>query len=135
MITWTVSTLDYEVSKNGLDNVATVAHWRCTGVDADGNEGSAYGTKALPEPSPDSFIPWDNITEEIILGWLVAEMTTNKMDDAPSEQESVEATIQAQIDEKANPTRGTGVPWASNQIDEKANPICGTGVPWTPKRR
>ena len=40
-ITWTVSSLDYAVSKDGLDNVATVAHWRCTGEDADGNVGSA----------------------------------------------------------------------------------------------
>ena len=30
-ITWTVSSLDYAVSKDGLDNVATVVHWRCTG--------------------------------------------------------------------------------------------------------
>ena len=111
-ITWTVSSLDYEVSKDGLDNVATVAHWRCTGEDADGNVGSAYGTKALPDPSADNFMPWDKITEETVLGWLVAEMATNKMDDTPSEQESVEAAVNAQIAEKANPTRGTGAPWA-----------------------
>jgi len=112
-ITWTVSSLDYVVSKDGLDNVATVAHWRCTGEDADGNVGSAYGTKALPDASSDGFIPWDKITEETVLGWLVAEMATNKMDDTPTEQESVEASVQAQIDEKANPTRGSGAPWAA----------------------
>jgi hypothetical protein len=111
-ITWTVSSLDYEVSKDGLDNVATVAHWRCTGVDADGNVGLVYGTKALPAPSADDFMPWYSITEKTVLGWLVADMATNKMDDTPTEQESVEAVVQAQIDEKANPTRGTGVPWA-----------------------
>jgi len=110
-ITWTVSSLDYEVSKDGLDNVATVAHWRCTGEDADGNEGSAYGTKSLPDPSADNFMPWDSITEGTVLGWLVAEMSTNKMDDTPSEQESVEAAVNAQIAEKANPTCGTGAPW------------------------
>jgi len=112
-ITWTVSSLDYAVSKDGLDNVATVAHWRCTGEDADGNVGSVYGAKGLPEPSSDDFMPWDKITEETVLGWLVAEMATNKMDDTTTEQESVEASVQAQIDEKAKPTRGTGTPWAS----------------------
>ena len=112
-IIWTVSSLDYEVSKDGLDNVATVAHWRCTGVDADGNVGLVYGTKALPEPSSDNFMPWDSITEETVLGWLVADMATNKMDDTPTEQESIEASVQAQIDEKANPTRGTGAPWTA----------------------
>ena len=111
-ITWTVSSLDYEVSKDGLDNVATVAHWRCTGEDADGNVGSAYGTKSLPDPSADNFMPWGSITEETVLGWLVAEMATNKMDDTPSEQESVEAAVNAQIAEKANPTCGRGAPWA-----------------------
>ena len=112
-ITWTVSCLDYAVSKDGLDNVATVAHWRCTGEDADGNVGSYCGTKALPDASSDSFIPWDNITEETVLGWLVDEMSTNKMDDTPTEKESVEASIQAQIDEKASPTHGTGAPWVA----------------------
>ena len=111
-ITWTVSSLDYEVSKEGLDNVATVAHWRCTGEDADGNVGSAYGAKFLPDPSADNFMPWDKITEETVLGWLVAVMATNKMDDTPSEQESVEAAVNAQIAEKANPTCGSGTPWA-----------------------
>ena len=112
-ITWTVSSLDYVVSKDGLDNVATVAHWRCTGEDADGNVGSSYGSKALPEPSADGFMPWEKITEETVLGWLMADMATNKMDDMPTEQESVEAAVQAQIDEKANPTHGSGAPWAA----------------------
>jgi len=112
-ITWTVSSLDYVVSKDGLNNVATAVHWRCTGKDADGNVGSSYGSKALPEPSADGFMPWEKITEETVLGWLMADMATNKMDDMPTEQESVEAAVQAQIDEKANPTRGTGTPWAA----------------------
>ncbi len=112
-ITWKVSSLDYVVFKDGLDNVATIAHWRCTGEDADGNVGSAYGTKELPDASSDSFIPWDSITEETALGWLLDEMATNNMDDTPTEQEAVEASIQAQIDEKANPTRGSGAPWVA----------------------
>lgn len=111
-ITWKVSSLDYVVSKDGLDNVATVVHWRCTGEDADGNVGSSYGTKALPDASSDDFMPWEKINEETVLGWLMADMATNKMDDTPTEQEAVEASVQAQIDEKANPTRGTGTPWA-----------------------
>ena len=110
-ITWTIGAIDYNIV-NGK-KVATTLHWRCNGVDADGNVGLVYGTKGLPDASPDSFTPWESITEEIVLGWLVAEMATNKMDDTPSEQESAEAYVRAQIDEKANPTRGTGVPWAA----------------------
>jgi len=100
--TWTVSALDYNVSQDGHTNVVTTVHWRCSKEDGD-NSGSSYGTVGLEAPSG-TFVEWADITEETAVGWAKAAMGDEQV-------ASVEAAIDAQIAEKAAPTRGTGVPW------------------------
>ena len=41
--TWTIPTLEHEIADGGV----YIAHWRCTGVDDDGNTASSYGTCGL----------------------------------------------------------------------------------------
>ena len=41
--TWTIPTLERHTSDGGV----YIAHWRCTGVDDDGNSASSYGTCSL----------------------------------------------------------------------------------------
>ena len=102
--TWKVVALDYAVSQDGLSNVVTNVHWRVSKEDENGNSGSSYGTQGLPAPDPSSFTDWDNLDEFTVLSWATNEMGEEAVT-------AIEASIDAQIAENANPTSGTGVPW------------------------
>ena len=102
MFNWTVSAMDYTVSQDGHTNVVNTVHWRCSKTDGD-NSGSSYGTVGL-EPPGESFVEWDDITEDIAVGWAKAALGDDQV-------AAIEAAIDAQIAEEANPTRGEGVPW------------------------
>ena len=94
--------MDYAVSQDGLSNVVTTVHWRCSKVEGD-HSGSSYGTVGL-EPPGETFVEWDDISEEVAVGWAKDAMGDEQV-------ASIESGIDAQIAEQANPTNGTGVPW------------------------
>lgn len=100
---WSVAALDYQVEMDGRANVVTTVHWRVSEEDVDGNIGSAYGSQALAAPG-DTFVEWADITEAMAIGWAKDAMGQEAVD-------LLEAGCDAQIAEKANPTRGCGVPW------------------------
>jgi hypothetical protein len=114
-ITWKIVAIDYDIV-NGK-KVATTLHWRCSGVDADGNTGGSYGTQAVSTDDTRTAVDWESITEQQAIDWLLADMSAVTMDvdeegNVPkSQKDSIEASIEAQVAEKANPTRGTGLPW------------------------
>ena len=107
---WKVAALDYEVSQDGLSNVVTTVHWTCSKEDEDGNSGYAYGTHSLPKPDPRNFVEWDNLDEFTVLSWMTSDMVA-KADEGENPAMAVEASVDAQIAEQANPTSGSGVPW------------------------
>lgn len=108
--TWKVAALDYAVSQDGLSNVVTTVHWTCSKEDENGNSGYAYGTHSLPEPDPNNFTAWDNLDEFTVLSWMTADMVA-KAGEGENPAMAIEASVDAQIAEKANPTHGCGVPW------------------------
>ena len=108
--TWKVAALDYAVSQDGLSNVVTTVHWRCSKEDENGNSGSAYGTHGLPEPDPSNFVAWDSLDEFTVLSWMTADMTSTA-DEGNDPVADIESSVDAQIAEQAAPTSGTGVPW------------------------
>ena len=102
MFNWTVSAMDYTVSQDGHTNVVNTVHWRVSKTDGD-HSGSSYGTVGLEAPSG-TFVEWDDITETTAVGWAKAALGDEQV-------AAVEASIDAQIAEQANPTSGTGVSW------------------------
>ena len=102
MFNWTVSAMDYTVSQDGHTNVVNTVHWRVSKTDGD-HSGSSYGTVGLEDPSG-TFVEWDDITEDIAVGWAKAALGDEQVS-------SIEVAIDAQIAEQATPTRGTGVSW------------------------
>lgn len=68
---WTFPQFVIEPSLDGLTNVVTAMVWMCTGVDdLDGATALNSGRVALKPPVPETFIPYDQITEELALEWL-----------------------------------------------------------------
>ena len=100
--TWKVASMDYTVSQDGHTNVVNTVHWRVSKEDGD-HSGSSYGTVGLEAPSG-TFVEWDDITEATAVGWAKAALGDEQVS-------SIEAAVDAQIAEQANPTHGEGVPW------------------------
>ena len=95
--TWTIATCEHEVATGGI----TVAHWRVSAVDGD-YTASAYGTCGFtPDPTAPDFVPYANVTEAEVLGWVWGSV----------DKDETEANLAAQIDAQKNPTTAAGTPW------------------------
>ena len=97
MATWTISNLERNVADGGV----TVAHWRVSEVDGD-YSASTYGTVGFtPDASADDFVAYDDLTEEVVLGWVWESVN----------QEDTEAALTANIEGQKNPVSADGMPW------------------------
>ena len=68
-------------------------------------EDFAYVTEFEPDSTSSDFIPYANLTEEIVLGWahIVSENNNPK--------QTVEAMIEASLSEKRNTSAPQALPW------------------------
>jgi len=97
MATWTIANLERNIADGGV----TVAHWAVTEVDGD-YSASSYGTVSFePDASDPSFVPYDNLTESDVLGWVWAVV----------DQSTTEAALTADIESQKNPVTADGMPW------------------------
>ncbi len=79
-------------------------HWTASATEASNDPEKPYGagvynTQALERG--DSFVNYDTLTEETVLGWL-----WGKIDKA-----AVEASLTAQIEAQKTPVTANGLPW------------------------
>jgi len=79
-------------SADPAEAVITVG-WRCNGTQ-DSYSASVYSTCSLPPADPARFIPYNQLTQDIVLGWIWA----NGVD-----KDATEAAVQSQIDNQINP--------------------------------
>ena len=97
--TWTIALCEHDVATGGI----TVAHWRCEAVDGE-YTASAYGTAGFtPDPSAPGFKPYDQVTEDEVLGWCW---------NAGVDKDTTEAALATNINMQQNPTTASGTPWA-----------------------
>ena len=93
-ITWTLNNLERQTS----DGLVTVVHWGASAVDGD-YSASIVNTQTLERG--DSFVNYNTLTQETVLGWL-----WEKVD-----KEDVEAALTAQINAQKAPVKANGLPW------------------------
>lgn len=86
-------------------NTIIQTYWTKTGTDEDGNEGTFSGATPFnpADIDPANFVPYDQLTEEIVLGWIQSVVVG-------SYEEHVDAQIQKQIDSKK--IKDEALPWA-----------------------
>ena len=103
-ITWVISALDcIPNTPEGADYVVT-AHWRCNGADGTYN-GTVYSTCSFPVVQGTSFVPYEDLTEDDVLGWCWA----NGVD-----KDATEAAVEQQIQNQIDPPIVTPpLPWAA----------------------
>jgi len=94
---WKVAQLERNLADGGV----TICHWRASASDGD-YSASSYGTVGFtPDPESEDFVPYDDLTEAQVLGWVWESV----------DKDATEAALQSKIDADMNPTTGTGVPW------------------------
>lgn len=101
--TWGVANLERQVS----DGVVYTAHWTLTAERVVGEEtlsAGAYGSIGLGEPDPQAFIPYEDLTLEIVTNWIKETLGEEQV-------ESMEQGLSSLLDEKEHPQKATGVPW------------------------
>jgi hypothetical protein len=103
---WVISQLNCAVESEGLSNVINVIHWRYNATQVDGSKtwfAETYGATSVAQPNPQSFVPYEDVTEAEVIGWLEEVLPVEAM------QASLEANINLQI----NPVEVTlPLPWA-----------------------
>ena len=108
---WIISSMDSKLVEGSLTDVVITVHWRRSGQTADydpttetGYYVDVYGALALESPDPADFIPYADLTETDVEGWL-NEMT----EPTPTE---LDANLAAQIALLENPVDATlPLPW------------------------
>ena len=94
MATWTIETLDRKTA----DGFVTTAHWRATAVDGE-HSATVYSTCSWSDDKV--VIPYDQLTQDIVLGWVWESV----------DKDATETSLAAQIEALKNPTTAKGVPW------------------------
>jgi hypothetical protein len=103
---WNVTQLYTETIEGNTDYVV-IANYITTGIDGE-YTASLSGTAQFSTADVTVFIPYEDLTEEIVIGWIKESLGENGII-------SVEACIQGQIDSQINPPQvpvNTPLPWA-----------------------
>ena len=68
-----ISQLNCAVESEGLPNVINVIHWRYQATQVDGDKtwfAETYGASSVGQPNPQNFVPYEDVTEAEVIGWL-----------------------------------------------------------------
>jgi hypothetical protein len=101
--TWDCKTVDVYPTHDGHSDVVYTVHWRLNAEsdqqDAEGNNYSAsvYGTHSVNADDISDFIPFANLTNEIVTGWVTDGM-------GEEEVASLKSVLDAKIADEINPT-------------------------------
>jgi len=96
---WNCKTVDVHPQEEGQTDVVYNVHWIVTGVDGD-YSATNIGAQVVPLSEGDTFIPFEDLTNEIVVGWTKEAMGEEQV-------ASIEASIAGQIEALINPTSVT----------------------------
>jgi len=97
VFTWHIANLERETA----DGFVMTAHYTVTAEDGTYSSG-AYGSLGFERP--DKLIPYADLTEQMVIGWVQDAFGAEKVTE-------IEAALQAQLDEQRHPSKASGMPW------------------------
>ena len=105
--TWKVTSLKTK-NEGDFEHAVVQTYWQKIGTDGDGHQGTFSGatpftTSTMPEGQ--DFVPFSELTEEMVLEWIKAVVVGSYAD-------HVNGKIQEQIDQHVNPVAEAQMPWA-----------------------
>lgn len=68
---WIISAMDCRIHEETLENIVNNVHWRLQATN-DGYFAETYAATSMPEPNPEDFTPYEDLTKEQVVSWLVA---------------------------------------------------------------
>ena len=98
--TWTISNLDRDTA----DGFVTIAHWTASQVDGDFTA-STYSTQSFTKEGGVNLIPYADLTEEIVVGWVKTALGEEAV-------AAIDTSLAANIAEQKAPSKATGTPWS-----------------------
>ena len=96
--TWNVVQANY----NTIDKFITTVHYTVNAVDGE-YTASTYGTVSYTQ-GEGSYVPYADLTEAEVVGWVQESLG----------QDTIEASLTAQIESQKNPVQEAGLPWVSD---------------------
>jgi hypothetical protein len=109
-IVWIIERLLVKPTEGSLTDVVITADWRCNGTD-ETYSGTCYGSASFAPPSGSGFTPYEDLTQEQVLGWCFA----NGVD-----KTAIEANVTAQIENQINPPIiAPPLPWVPPIVEQK----------------
>jgi hypothetical protein len=100
---------DEEVGNETNTNAVVQTYWKLTGTDEDGNEGTFSGATPFTSttmPEGDTFVPFDELTEEMVIDWIADVVNGNA-----GYKQHIDDQIMKQINEKIRPVTEPTLPW------------------------
>ena len=112
-LSWLIERLLCKPTEGSNTDVVITADWRCNGSQ-DNYSGTCYGSCSFAPPSG-SFTPYDDLTQEQVLGWCYE----NGVD-----KTAIEANVTAQIENQINPPVVVlPLPWAAQPLPPVPPPV------------
>lgn len=113
--TWNFDPIETAILENNLADVVKTVHWQFKGIDNEtGTEHVLIGSETLPQPDPQDYIEFENITEETVKTWVLTQMSMMRESTPEEAEEDLKQTIADQIDKIDNPKIVLkSPPWAS----------------------
>jgi len=110
-INWIIERLLVRKVEGTYSDVVITADWRCNGIETIGTgddaktySGTCYGSASFAAPS-ENFTPYEDLTEQQVLGWCYA----NGVD-----KTAIEANVTQQINDQINPpVIAPPLPWVA----------------------
>jgi hypothetical protein len=95
---WTIPQMDRLTS----DGFVVTVHYNVSATD--GNfSANTYGTVSFTQQAGETYIPYAELTQAEVVDWVQNALG----------KDTVEASLQAQIDALKNPVQEAGVPWSA----------------------
>jgi hypothetical protein len=104
--TWAVFQMEAYPQQDGETDVVFNVHWTLIGTDGT-YSGNVYGSQSVTVDPEAPFTPYDDLTEEQVIGWVKDALSEDKV-------ASLEANVAEQIANQINPPVVTpALPWSA----------------------
>ena len=95
---WQINQMDRLTS----DGFVVTVHYTVTAEDT-GATASTYGTVSYTQEPQETYVPYDQLTEQMVVGWVQNSLG----------KDVVEVSLQKQIEAQKHPVQESGLPWAT----------------------
>ena len=95
---WTIPQMD----RLTTDGFVITVHYNVTATD-DTYSASTYGTVSYTQEPGEQYTPYDQLTEAQVVGWVQNSLG----------KDTVESSLQSQIDLQKHPVQESGTPWTT----------------------